>query len=173
MKLVAFANTFFVHSSVGFNLWTQPRRAWSRIGKRPKLSCPSAKGQNISLIVAVTPVHGLVHHMVCLYQINAFYVQIYDGTLTASLFGTFVKDLVGVLIQLEGQFVIVCDNASSHSESEFEQLKGSNSGYLYLPPYSPQLNPAEGVFSIVKNACRYLDVLSVLSQQETSAGVQS
>jgi hypothetical protein len=54
------------------------------------------------------------------------------------------------------RFLIICDNASSHDETSLQrECDGTKCCYLFLPPYSPQLNPAEGVFSIVKTNTRY------------------
>ena len=62
-----------------------------------------------------------------------------------------------LLTQASAQYptggVLVIDNAPAHSEIElvFEEPEFSNFSLLRLGPYSPQLNPIENIWSIVKS----------------------
>ena len=70
---------------------------------------------------------------------------------------------------------VVMDNLSSHKGGRIrEMIEGANAELRYLPPYSPDMNPIELVFSKIKQllrslSCRTKDVLwrsmqSVLDQ---------
>ena len=50
------------------------------------------------------------------------------------------------------------DNLSSHKGSRVRELvEGKGCELLYLPPYSPDLNPIEQVFSKVKGLLRHAE----------------
>lgn len=68
------------------------------------------------------------------------------GTTTATLFKFYSKN------PLMNGFYIVMDNAPIHTHSGIDELITSR-GYrsIYLPPYSPELNPIEQFWSVVKN----------------------
>ena len=52
--------------------------------------------------------------------------------------------------------MVIIDNASIHHVEEVSDLIEGKAGarLCYLPPYSPDLNPVEGVFSQVKSMMR-------------------
>jgi transposase len=76
----------------------------------------------------------------------------YDGTMDSSLFEYWFEQ--SLLPQLRTDTVIVMDNAAFHRKSKLFAL-AENSGHslLFLPPYSPELNPIENYWSWLK---RYL-----------------
>ena len=57
--------------------------------------------------------------------------------------------------------VVVMDNASIHHVDEIADLIETQAGakLRYLPPYSPDLNPAEGIFSQAKSIMKLNDKL--------------
>lgn len=51
--------------------------------------------------------------------------------------------------------IIVCDNLASHKVDGVRQaIKTAGASILYLPAYSPDLNPIEQVFSKIKSLLR-------------------
>ena len=72
-------------------------------------------------------------------------------------FTKFIKDvLLPHLNPFNGinpRSVVIMDNASIHHVEEVIDIVENQAGakLVYLPPYSPDLNPAEGVFSQVKS----------------------
>lgn len=51
--------------------------------------------------------------------------------------------------------IVICDNLSSHKVAGVrEMIKDKGAEILYLPPYSPDLNPIEQVFSKIKTLLR-------------------
>ena len=76
-----------------------------------------------------------------------------DGAVNQEVFEVFVAQvLVPVLSPGE---VVVMDNLSSHKGPRVAQLiEAAGATVLYLPPYSPDLNPIESAFSKVKQLIR-------------------
>ena len=84
-------------------------------------------------------------------------VYITEGTIYGEKFADFVKDyLLPILLpfnNLNPYSVVIMDNASIHHVRDVEELIVNQTGarLCYLPPYSPDLMPAEGVFSQIKS----------------------
>lgn len=77
----------------------------------------------------------------------------YEGTMESRLFEEwFEKHL---LPELSIGTTIIMDNASFHRKSKLIPLAQSY-GYnlIFLPPYSPELNPIEKYWSWIKNKLR-------------------
>ena len=74
---------------------------------------------------------------------------IYQGSITAEIFLHWLE--YDILPQLEPGTVLVMDNASIHRTEGTRELVRRFDCYLaYLPPYSPDLNPIELSFSVLK-----------------------
>jgi transposase len=100
-----------------------------------------------------------------------------DGAVNGDVFEAFVKQVL--LPQLVPGDVVILDNLSSHRRASTQALiESAGAQLLFLPPYSPDLNPIELVFSKIKQllrslACRTREALwqtmqSVLDQVTTS-----
>ena len=85
-----------------------------------------------------------------------------DGTLRYTTFsgGTTVERFkryleTDLLPHLNGNSILVMDNMKSHhAKAVKELLDSSGVRYIYLPPYSPDLNPFEKLWSKVKALLR-------------------
>ena len=73
----------------------------------------------------------------------------YSTTLNAVLFMAYL-DLYVLPILKEGQVLIMDNHPVHHAKIVSEYLHKNNVKFLYLPPYSPELNPIEEAFSKVK-----------------------
>ena len=86
-----------------------------------------------------------------------------DGAINADLFEAFVEQVL--VPTLEPGDIVVMDNLSSHKRMRTRKLiENANAALLFLPPYSPDLNPIEMIFAKVKQqlrslACRTRDSL--------------
>jgi transposase len=100
-----------------------------------------------------------------------------DGAVNGDVFEAFVAQVLAP--QLRAGDVVVMDNLSSHKRARTRELvEATGASVLFLPPYSPDLNPIEMVFAKVKHllrslACRTRDDLwrvmqSVLDQVTAS-----
>jgi transposase len=79
-----------------------------------------------------------------------------DGAVNADVFEAFVEQVL--LPTLGDGDVVVMDNLSSHKRARTRELiQSCGAEVLYLPPYSPDLNPIENVFAKLKQRLRTLE----------------
>jgi transposase len=117
-----------------------PRYAWSRRGERALCSVPRNWGTNTTLVASMST-GGMGP---CLAV---------EGPTTKEVFETYLERLLAPLLE-PGQ-VVVMDNLSSHKGGRVRELiEGKGCELLYLPPYSPDLNPIEEAFAKVKALLR-------------------
>lgn len=78
-----------------------------------------------------------------------------DGAVNRNVFDAFVEQVL--VPQLRPGDVVIMDNLSSHKGDRTRRLIESAGATLeFLPPYSPDLNPIEMVFSKIKQLLRSL-----------------
>jgi transposase len=78
-----------------------------------------------------------------------------DGPVNAEVFGAFVEQVLGPALR-PGDLVVM-DNLNSHKGQRVRELiEARGARVVFLPPYSPDLNPIEMVFSKVKQLLRSL-----------------
>jgi len=78
-----------------------------------------------------------------------------DGAVNGDIFEAFVEHVL--VPALRPGDVVVMDNLSSHKRHRTRQLiEGAGAELVFLPPYSPDLNPIEAVFSKIKQRLRSL-----------------
>jgi transposase len=87
----------------------------------------------------------------------------YVGSLTAELFIIYLNTFV-LPVLTNGQTLIMDNHPVHRAKSVQSYLKQNNIKFLYLPPYSPELNPIEEAFSkfkqyIKKQKARTVDKL--------------
>lgn len=77
---------------------------------------------------------------------------IYEGTADTNVMVTYFKQL---LPRFKNKSVIVMDNASFHKGEVLKQLfKKHNHKLVFLPPYSPEVNPIEKMWGTIKQKLR-------------------
>jgi len=101
---------------------------------------------------------------VMLYHASGDKVDLYyetrRGTCKSDEFIQFLKNLRDS-VQFE-TIHIVLDNASIHRSKQVQEyVEGTNGVLHHLPPYTPQLNPIEKIWSILKR--KYVSNVSVKS----------
>jgi transposase len=73
----------------------------------------------------------------------------YAGGTDTEAFATFIEEVLGP--QLRSGDVVVLDNLSAHKAERVRQaVEARGAVLLFLPPYSPDLNPIEKAWSKVK-----------------------
>lgn len=78
-----------------------------------------------------------------------------DGAVNAEMFEAFVEQVL--VPELKPGDLVVMDNLSSHKRGRTCQLiQAAGAQLLFLPPYSPDLNPIEMIFAKIKQALRSL-----------------
>ncbi|NVJ07538.1 IS630 family transposase [Myxococcus sp. AM001] len=80
-------------------------------------------------------------------------VLTFEGTTNSERFETYVRE--GLLPILQPHDVVVMDNLSAHHRPAVEALiRSRKAQLLFLPPYSPDLNPIESCWLKVKTRLR-------------------
>ncbi len=79
--------------------------------------------------------------------------MVINGPVDTEVFRAYVRHVL--LPTLCPGDIVVMDNLSSHKASDIrEHIEGAGAYLWYLPPYSPDFNPIEQMWSKVKNALR-------------------
>ena len=123
----------------GFNLHLGVTRAWFEVGQTPVLVVPTNKGKNVSALVCIST-DGIKNMM------------IKDGAYNSVDFVNYLTDLVNQFPEvMRGGATLVMDNARiHHAVTVIRFLEEKGIRYIFLPPYSPELNPIELLFGTVK-----------------------
>ena len=117
-----------------------PLYAWSRRGERAFCSLPRNWGANVTLLASMS-VGGMGP---CLAV---------EGSTTREVFETYLERALAPSLR-PGQ-VVVMDNLSSHKGGRVKELiEERGCELMYLPPYSPDLNPVEQAFAKLKALLR-------------------
>ncbi len=117
-----------------------PLYAWSPKGERALCSVPRNWGANVTLLASM----GAPGMGPCLAV---------EGPTTREVFQTYLERLLAPSLK-PGQ-VVVMDNLSSHKGGKVKEIiEGKGCQLLYLPPYSPDLNPIEEAFAKLKALLR-------------------
>ena len=76
-----------------------------------------------------------------------------NGAMTGPIFRTYIEQLLAPTLQ-PGDLVVM-DNLPAHKVAGGrEAIHAVGAGLLYLPPYSPDLNPVEQLFAKLKTLLR-------------------
>jgi len=78
-----------------------------------------------------------------------------DGAVNGDVFEAFVKHVL--VPELQSGDVVIMDNLSSHKRQHIRELiEAAGAHLVFLPPYSPDLNPIEMIFAKIKQLLRSL-----------------
>jgi transposase len=117
-----------------------PLYGYSRKGERVHLQVPRNRGTNTTLLASMT-LGGMGETMAV------------EGSTNREVFEAYVEHVLAPT--LEAGKVVVMDNLSSHKPARMKELIESRGCELiYLPAYSPDLNPIEEAFSKLKGMLR-------------------
>jgi transposase len=76
-----------------------------------------------------------------------------DGPMDGVAFLAYIEQIL--CPELDPGDIVICDNLSSHKVAGVrEAIEAVSASLLYLPAYSPDLNPIEMAFSKLKSALR-------------------
>ena len=124
----------------GCNTDMTRRYAYSLGGSRAVDSTPLSKPKNTTILSSIQ-LDGTLHYTT------------FSGGTTVEHFKHYLKDIL--LPHLNCDSVLVMDNMKSHHAKAVKDLLDSSGvRYIYLPPYSPDLNPIEKLWSKVKALLR-------------------
>jgi transposase len=127
---------------MGTNTSLSPIYAWAPKGQRAYCSVPRDRGKNTTLLSSMN-LWGMGPSLAL------------DGPIDREVFEAYVERVLAPTLRV-GQ-VVVMDNLSVHKGERVRKLiEHRGCELLYLPPYSPDLNPIEEAFSKVKHILRKL-----------------
>lgn len=134
------ARRFVFVDECSTNTSLSPIYGWSRRGKRVCFEVPRNWGANITLLSSMT-LEGMGPSLAV------------EGPTTKAVFEAYVERILAP--ELLPEHIVVMDNLSSHKGSRVRELIGGRGcELLYLPPYSPDLNPIEQAFAKLKALLR-------------------
>ena len=130
----------FVDES-GFHTSMTRLRARAPKGKRAYGKVPRNRGKNTTLIAAITLEGGMGAPMTV------------EGATDSEAFEAYVEHFLAPTLR-EGQ-VVVLDGLGAHRPKRIRELvEARGADLVFLPSYSPELNPIEEAFSKVKALVR-------------------
>ena len=113
---------------------------WSKIGEKIPFKKEGKRGEKINLI------SGLLNG-------KLIALEDFKNNCNADFFVSWL--VLALLPKLKSGFTIVMDNARFHHNKRVrEAIEDAGCTLLYLPPYSPDLNPIEHYWYPLKNAIR-------------------
>ncbi len=125
---------FIDETSVKTNLTRQYGR--SLCGKRLEMDAPFGAWGTQTFIA------GLKHD-------NLIAPWVIKGAMDGEAFEAYVRNVLAP--ELQPGTVVICDNLATHyNQAAAATLREVGCWFLYLPPYSPDLNPIEMAFSKLK-----------------------
>jgi transposase len=117
-----------------------PLYAYAPVGERVFFELPRNRGKNTTLLTS-------------LHQGGRGPSMAVEGATTDRVFETYVERLLTPTLR-PGQ-VVVMDNLGAHRPKRVKELiEERDCELIYLPPYSPDLNPTEEALSKVKHLLR-------------------
>ena len=137
---------FVFVDEMGANTSLSVLRAWSRRGERAHCSVPRNRGKNTTLLASMSA-EGMGPTLAV------------EGVTDRKVFEAYLEGVLAPSLR-RGQ-IVVMDNLSVHKGERIKELIEERScELLYLPPYSPDLNPIEEAFSKIKGILRKAEARS-------------
>jgi transposase/glutaredoxin-related protein len=124
----------------GFNQLNSINKGLSEKGKRINVPISDKKIKNKSLICAVA-LDGIINN------------EIHDSSVNSIVFKNFIQNIINKLTTPNYYFIF--DNVPFHHNKEtLKLIIDSGHHYMFTPPYSPNNNPIETIFGIIKSNFR-------------------
>ena len=125
-----------------FNTQMSRSWEWAEKGERVPEAIPAGHWQSFTLLGAISD-SGLLATMTI------------EAATDAEVFQAFIDQVLAPRLR-PGQ-IVVMDNLSAHKVASVRQsIEAAGASLLYLPPYSPDLNPIEKCWSKIKQMLRSL-----------------
>jgi transposase len=122
------------------NTSLSPIYGWSRRGRRVRFEAPRNWGANVTLLSSMSS-EGMGPSLAV------------EGATTKAVFEAYAGRVLAP--SLSPRQIVVMDNLSAHKgERVRELIECRGCELLYLPPYSPDLNPIEEAFAKLKASLR-------------------
>lgn len=123
------------------------RFAWADVGERALGHAPGGHWKTTTFLAGLTH-EGLIAPFVL------------DGPINADCFCAYVEHVL--VPELRPGDIVILDNLSSHKNQDAaRRIAGAGARLLFLPPYSPDLNPIEMMFAKFKQLLRRAEARTV------------
>ncbi|CAN5722432.1 hypothetical protein BH20ACT11_BH20ACT11_03800 [soil metagenome] len=140
------ARRFVFVDECSTNTSLSPIYGWSRRNRRVFFEVPRNWGANVTLLSSMS-MSGMGPSLAV------------EGSTTRAVFEAYLERVLVPTLK-PGQ-IVVMDNLSAHKGHRIRELiEGRGCELMYLPPYSPDLNPIEEAFSKVKGVLRKAEARS-------------
>jgi transposase len=138
-KLKLISNNFVFIDEIGFNDSIKPIYSWSEKGKKLYIDHKiNTKSRNNKSVCSYITNEGKISY--CISNIP------YNKNILLDYMKTF---------NFPKSTIIIMDNVSFHHSKIIKNyIESQNWKLLYIPPYSPDFNPIENIFSKIKNQYR-------------------
>ncbi len=134
-----------------------PLRGWGPRGQRLIGKAPHGRWRTLTFLAALR-----------IDRIDA--PCIFDGPINAERFRAYVEQFL--VPTLRPGDIVILDNLGSHKSKAVRQaIRAVGAHRLFLPPYSPDLNPIEQVFAKLKHWLRMAKARSVPELHAAVAGI--
>lgn len=132
-------------------------RGWAKRGARLEMNAPFGAWGTQTLIAGLS--------------VDAFIAPwVIKGAMDGPAFATYVREVL--VKEIKPGTVVVLDNLATHHNKEAAQaLRDHGCWFLFLPPYSPDLNPIEMAFSKLKAHLRRIGARSFTAVFEAIAEI--
>jgi transposase len=139
VSIVGIENIYYQDES-GFDEYFTRRFGYGIVGQKLRLEVSGKRYERQSVMAIRNHQHKLVEPMV------------YQGTADRHVVYAYFES---ILPKLKQGSVVILDNASYHKSTELQKLFLKHKiTLLYLPPYSPDLNPIENLWGTIKQHLR-------------------
>ena len=123
------------------------RWAWAEVGERALGRAPNGHWKTTTFLAGIAA-EGLIAPFVL------------DGPINAECFCAYVEHVL--VPELREGDIVILDNLSSHkNEAAARLIAAAGAKLLFLPPYSPDLNPIEMMFAKLKELLRRTEARTV------------
>lgn len=139
--------------------------AWSKVGETPIAEVPKTRAKSHTIIGAISNL-GVVNVQLKIPKVTAPSKKRKGpggtsqkpekgkgGTITRHYFN-FVAETIKIMNQYEEfkGYYLIMDNCPIHNHGDIRKyIEAHGYGCVYLPPYSPELNPIEQFWSVCKS----------------------
>lgn len=116
----------------------------------------SPKGQHV---IEKLPLHRTANTTVCMAidDTEILHFEKRESSFNGDSFGNFLNDLIEIIESKQiTNACLIFDNSPVHKDTDIEKICKGRIEYRFLPPYSPNLNPIENIFGLIKNIMRKL-----------------
>ena len=131
-----------------FGRITDPRRCWAPLPLRPRVACAVVREFTYAY-AAVCPLDGVMDSLVL-------------PEASTECMNIFLQELSER--HPDDYIVVVLDGAGWHKANALKRPK--NMSFLFLPPYSPELNPTEHIWDELREKYFHNEVFRTLSAVE-------